>query len=58
MDRELSSASDVIKSRTINSGQVSVRLLTINLFMRPVVNTNGTDYKEARLQAFTEKYLS
>ena len=25
--------------------------------MRPIVNTNGTDHKEGRLQAFAERYL-
>jgi len=26
--------------------------------MRPIVNTNGTDYKEQRLKAFTDRYLN
>ena len=35
----------------------SVRILTINIFMRPVINTNGSDHKEGRLTAFCERYL-
>lgn len=27
------------------------------MFMRPVVNTNGTDHKEGRLRAFCDRYL-
>ena len=34
-----------------------MRLLTINLFMRPVVNTNGTDHKEGRLKYFADHYM-
>jgi sphingomyelin phosphodiesterase len=38
-------------------GRRSVRILTINIFMRPVINTNGSDHKEGRLTAFCDRYL-
>ena len=44
--------------KTVNTtGSRSIRILTINLFCRPVVNTNGTDHKEGRLKAFADHYL-
>jgi len=44
--------------RSVNVvGQASIKLLTINMFMRPVVNTNGTDHKEGRLKYFADRYL-
>lgn len=46
-----------MKAQVIPTSRRSVRILTINMFMRPIVNTNGTDHKEERLQAFAERYL-
>ena len=41
------------------NSDLNVRLLTINMFMRPpLVNTNGDDYKEERLQFFVNNYLA
>jgi endonuclease/exonuclease/phosphatase family metal-dependent hydrolase len=46
------------QAKTVNiNGRLSVKILTINLFMRPLVNTNGSDHKEGRLKAFAEHYL-
>ena len=47
-----------VQAKTVNiNGQVSVKILTINIFMRPIVNTNGSDHKEGRLKAFADKYM-
>ncbi len=43
--------------KTLNSNGIQVKILTINMFMRPVINTNGSDHKEGRLKYFSEKYL-
>ena len=45
--------------KTVNVGDGSkVKILTINMFMRPIVNTNGSDHKEGRLKSFADLYLS
>ncbi len=45
-----------VKNMNIN-GRLSVKILTLNIFMRPIVNTNGSDHKEGRLKAFADQYL-
>ena len=34
-----------------------IKLLTYNMFLRPLVNTNESDYKYERLDAFTKHYI-
>ena len=46
-----------MQTKIINTGRRQIRLLTINMFMRPIVNTNGTDHKEGRLKAFADRYM-
>ena len=46
-----------LKPQVINTGRRQVKILTINLFMRPIINTNGSDHKEGRLKAFADRYL-
>lgn len=57
-DYDTSKDKEHIQAYTVTqAGGRSIRLLTINMFMRPIVNTNGSDHKEGRLQYFCEHYL-